>query len=81
MRCLQLARLAVTVDYTLLALVENFVRQENLRTEDSIYEEKVTLLLLLEEQQLTPVQAALTDLTAGRAIFEERGTVWGKATV
>ena len=80
-RSMQLARLAVTVDYTLLALVENFVRQENLRTEDAIYEEKVTLLLLLEEHQLAPVQAALTDLTAGRAIFEERGTAWGKATV
>ena len=77
-RCLQLARLAVTFDYTLLALVENFVRQENLRTEDAIYEEKVTLLLLLEERQLAPVQTALTDLTAGRAIFEERGTVWGR---
>ena len=77
-RSMQLARLAVTVDYTILALVENFVRQENLRTEDAIYEEKVTLLLLLEEQQLAPVQATLTDLTAGRAIFEERGTVWGR---
>ena len=77
-RCLQLARLAVTFDYTLLALVENFVRQENLRTEDAIYEEKVTLLLLLEEQQLAPIQMALTDLTAGRAVFEERGTVWGR---
>ena len=77
-RCLQLARLAVTFDYTLLALVENFVRQENLRTEDAIYEEKVTLLLLLKEQQLAPIQMALTDLTAGRAVFEERGTVWGR---
>ena len=35
-RSLQLTRLAVTVDYTLLALVENFVRQEDLRTEDAI---------------------------------------------
>ena len=77
-RCLELTRLAVTIDYTLLSLVENFVRQENLRTEDAIYEEKVTLLLLLEERQLAPVQTALTDLTAGRAIFEERGTVWGR---
>ena len=77
-RCLHLVRLAVTIDYTLLSLVENFVRQENLRTEDAIYEEKVTLLLLLEEQQLAPIQMALTDLTAGRAVFEERGTVWGR---
>ena len=77
-RSLQLTRLAVTVDYTLRALVENFVRQEDLRTEDAIYEEKVTLLLLLEERQLAPVQAALTELTAGRAVFEERGTVWGR---
>ena len=77
-RCLHLARLAVTLDYTLLSLVESFARQEGLRVEDTIYEEKVTFLLLLEEAQLAPVEAALTDLTAGRAAFEQRGTVWGK---
>ena len=62
----------MTVDYTLLALVENNVRQENLRTEDTVYEENVTLPLLLEEQQLAPIRTALTDLAAGRAAFEER---------
>lgn len=80
-RCLHLARLAVTIDYTLLALVENFVRQENLRTEDAVYQENVTLPLLLEEHQLPPVQAALTELTAGRAVFELRGTVWGRVPI
>lgn len=80
-RCMQLARLSVTVDYTLLSLVENFVRQENLRSEDTIYEENVTLPLLLEQQQQGVVQAALTDLTAGRAVFEQRGTVWGKIPI
>lgn len=80
-RCQKLFRLAVTVDYTLLALVENFVRQENLRTEDTVYEENVTLPLLLEEQQLAPIRTALTDLAAGRAAFEERGTVWCRAAV
>ena len=79
MRCLHLVRLAVTIDYTLLSLVENFVRQENLRTEDAVYEESVTLLLLLEEKQQGSVEEKLTELTAGRAVFEKRGSVWGKA--
>ena len=78
-RCLHLVRLAVTIDYTLLSLVENFVRQENLRTEDAVYEESVTLLLLLEEEQQGSVEEKLTELTAGRAVFEKRGSVWGKA--
>ena len=78
-RCLHLVRLAVTIDYTLLSLVENFVRQENLRTEDAVYEENVTLLLLLEEEQQGSVEEKLTELTAGRAVFEKRGKAWGKA--
>ena len=80
-RCLELTRLAVTIDYTLLSLVENFVRQENLRTDDTIYEQQATCILLLEEEQLAPTEAALTDLTAGRAAFENRGTVQGKSAV
>ena len=69
----------MTIDYTLLSLVENFVRQENLRTEDAVYEESVTLLLLLEEEKQGSVEEKLTELTAGRAVFEKRGSVWGKA--
>ena len=61
-RCLHLVRLAVTIDYTLLSLVENFVRQENLRTEDAVYEESVTLLLLLEEEKQGSVEDALDEL-------------------
>ncbi len=80
-RCLELTRLAVTIDYTLLSLVENFVRQENLRTDATIYEAQATCILLLEEEQLAPTEAALTDLTAGRAAFKNRGTIQGKSAV
>ena len=33
----------------------------------------------LEEGQQKGVEDALTELTAGRAVFEKRGSVWGKA--
>ena len=78
MRCLKLLRLAVTIDYPLLAVLENFVRQNNLRLEDTIYGEKVQLLLLLEKEQLEPLETAITDLTAARASCELLGETWGR---
>ena len=77
-RCLRLLRLAVTIDYPLLAVLENFVRQNNLRLEDTIYGEKVQLLLLLEKEQIESLQAAITDLTAARASCELLGETWGR---
>ena len=77
-RCLKLLRLAVTIDYPLLAVLENFVRQNNLRLEDTIYGEKVQLLLLLEKEQLEPLEATITDLTAARASCELLGETWGR---
>ena len=78
MRCLRLLRLAVTIDYPLLAVLENFVRQNNLRLEDTIYGEKVQLLLLLEKEQLELLETAITDLTAARASCELLGETWGR---
>ncbi len=80
-RFLQFTRLAVTVDYALLPLVENFVRQEKIQTENTIYEQDVTFFLLLEKEQLRPIEAALTEITAGRAAFKQQGTLWGKCPI
>ena len=33
----------------------------------------------LEEEQQGSVEEKLTELTAGRAVFEKRGSAWGKA--
>lgn len=77
-RCLKLLRLAVTIDYPLLAVLENFVRQNNLRLEDTAYSEKVRLFLLLEKDRAEDLQAAITELTAARASCELLGETWGR---
>lgn len=64
-------RWAVTVPYPLLGSLENYLRQKNVRLEDSLYAEKVTLKLLLEP---TNAQTTITDminLTAAVASCEK----------
>jgi putative IMPACT (imprinted ancient) family translation regulator len=54
------------MDYTLLGTVENWVRTNNLRSEETEYTDKVTVKLLIEPQDVESIQASLVDLTAGR---------------
>lgn len=56
---------AITVDYSLLATLENCLRAESIRTQPADYAENVTLHLLLEPEQQEAVLTAITDLTSG----------------
>lgn len=59
-------KLAASVSYDLLATVEHWMRQNEIRSLEADYAENVILHLLIEPAQLESVEAALTDLTAGR---------------
>lgn len=61
------------LDYSLLALVERYLRQQGVRTGDVVYAEHVMMPLLLRAEERDAVCAGLTDLTAGRCRFEEAG--------
>ncbi len=58
--------LSAEMDYTLLGTVENWVRNNNIRSTDTTYTDKVTVNLLIEPHDVDSIQASLTDLTAGK---------------
>lgn len=60
-------QLDVTVGYDLLATVEHWMRQHEIRSLEADYADNVSLHLLIEPAASEHVQAELTDLTAGRA--------------
>lgn len=58
--------IAAEIDYTLLGTVENWIRSNNIRTEETEYTDKVTVNLLVEPENQEATIKQLTDLTAGR---------------
>ncbi len=69
-------RISATIDYTLLGSVENWLRQKEIRIEDSIYTDTVKLILLFEQDSTAALLAELTDLTAGRCQTDDLGTTF-----
>ncbi|MBR1552392.1 MAG: YigZ family protein [Schwartzia sp.] len=69
-----LRRMVVTVDYASLSAIEHWARQQNLRTGEAVYAEKVTLPLLIVPEDWESVRQTLADLTAGAAAVEDDGT-------
>lgn len=66
--------IAITVGYDLLATVEHWMRQQEIRHGESDYGEKVTLHLLLPPEEVKARLTELTDLTS--ANFQtEKGTL------
>ena len=64
--------LHVTIGYDLLATVEHWIRQQEIRTEEADYAERVTLHLLLPPEEVEARLTELRDLTS--ANFQaERG--------
>ena len=65
-----LRRVQITVDYSLLATVENWLRQNEIQSEEGTYAEQVTLPLLLPPETVEIRLAELTDLTSARFSYE-----------
>ena len=63
-----LRELSVTIDYDLLAAIERYIRAEELIAGETTYAERVTCILRIPPDDITRRTAALTDLTAGRAV-------------
>ncbi|MCR5176750.1 MAG: YigZ family protein [Anaerovibrio sp.] len=59
--------LSVQLDYSQLGTIENWVRNNNIRSSDTVYTDKVTLQLLVEPDNIAAVTSSITDLTAGNA--------------
>ena len=54
------------MDYSLLGTVENWIRNEELRTGETAYLDKVTVRLLVEPADCEAISTELTNLTAAR---------------
>ena len=61
------ARHAVTLPYTLLGTVENYLRAESLNIEDTSYSADVCLIIQTNPDESAAMLQELADLTAGRA--------------
>ena len=57
---------AAEMDYTLLGTIENWVRNNSIRTNGTDYTDRVTVRLLIEPQDVDTAKASLIDLTAGQ---------------
>ncbi len=68
-------KIAVTVEYSFLAQVENFLRNKKISVANTEYAADVTLNLLLEPEAVEDFLAELTDLTAANFLAEVQGEV------
>ena len=59
-------RLTLTIDYNLLAIVENYIRGKKLTIEATDYVENVKLTLLLLPEEVQTRLAEITDLTSAK---------------
>ena len=59
-------RMEAEMDYSLLGTVENWIRNEELRTGETAYLDKVTVRLLVEPADCEAISTELTNLTAAQ---------------
>ena len=68
-------KISVTIEYPLLAQVENYLRNKKIRIENSEYAVDVTINILLEPAEVENFLADLTELTAANFLAEELGEI------
>ena len=68
-------KISVTIEYPLLAQVENFLRNKKICVENSEYAVDVTINILLEPAEVENFLADLTELTAANFLSEDLGEI------
>lgn len=68
-------KISLTVEYPLLAQVENFLRNKKIRVENSEYAVDVTINILLEPEGVESFLSDLTELTAANFLAEDLGEI------
>ena len=69
-------RISVTIEYSLLGALENHLHQNEIRVEDKIYSDKVSLLLLLPMEDTEKIEQELLNLTAANCSIKESDLVY-----
>ena len=68
-------KISLTIEYPLLAQVENFLRNKKIRVENSEYAVDVTINILLEPEGVESFLSDLTELTAANFLAEDLGEI------
>jgi uncharacterized YigZ family protein len=63
-------KIAVTIEYSFLAQVENFLRNKKIRVENSEYAVDVTINILIEPENVESFLTDLTELTAANFLAD-----------
>lgn len=63
-------KVSITINYNLLANVENWIRQKNIVVENMEYAENVNLMLLIEPDKSDKILTEITNLTAANFKYE-----------
>ena len=67
------ARLAARLSYPMLAPVQNYLRQKEIRVADIGYAEDVIIEILIDKAKLETIKNDIVNLTAGNVQFEDKG--------
>ena len=67
------ARLAVKLSYPMLAPIQNYLRQKEIRVADIGYAEDVIIEILIDIAKLETIKNDIVNLTAGNVQFEDKG--------
>jgi putative IMPACT (imprinted ancient) family translation regulator len=66
-------RFTVTIDYSFLDKVMYFLRQAGITPDDTLYSDRVGIVLTTRTDLTAGVRERITSLTGGGALFEEAG--------
>ena len=69
-------RIAAEIDYNLLGMVENQLRQQGYIIDDKQFTDKITLIVLEKLGQEDVVKQKITDWTAGQVTFTQVGNLY-----
>ncbi len=69
-------RISITIEYSLLGVLENHLHQNEIRLEDKIYSDKVSLLLLVPQETTEKIEQDLLNLTAANCSIKQEDLVY-----
>lgn len=66
-------KIKIRIDYTSYGKVENYILSEDYILDESVYDDKVNIFILVNEKMEDEFISMITDLTSGEAIFKNIG--------
>ncbi|MBR3624542.1 MAG: YigZ family protein [Selenomonadaceae bacterium] len=71
----------LSFEYSLLSLIEHYLRTHEIKVNESDYGEKVSFDVLLPIKEAEKIRADLVDITSGKILSKELGQTWGPSSI